>query len=206
MNQATTAVLQGHLRNEKGHQVPLELINQIDQTRDQVVRELVLSAKAMHEALSKFKGQVFGDVAAFITLSAEQYGVELGGKKGNVTLYSFDGQLKIQLAIQENIVFDERLQAAKALIDECIEEWSVGSDPKIKVLVHDAFKADKEGNINTGRVLGLRRLDIKDDKWTRAMTAIGESLQVVGSKQYMRFYERVGEDKYLPITLDMAAI
>ncbi|MFZ6675405.1 DUF3164 family protein [Undibacterium sp. Xuan67W] len=206
MNQVTAAIPEGYLRNAQGHLVPLTLIKPIDQTRDQVVQELALAAKTMRDLLSKFKGQVFGDVAAFVTLSAEQYGVELGGKKGNVTLHSFDGQFKIQLAIQENIVFDERLQAAKALIDECIEEWSVGSDPKIKVLVHDAFKTDKEGNINTGRVLGLRRLDIKDEKWTRAMTAIGESLQVVGSKQYMRFYERVGEDKYQPISLDMAAI
>lgn len=206
MNQATATIPEGYLRNAQGHLVPLTLIKPIDQTRDQVVQELALAARTMRDLLGKFKGQVFGDVAAFVTLSAEQYGVELGGKKGNVTLHSFDGQFKIQLAIQENIVFDERLQAAKALIDECIEEWSVGSDPKIKVLVHDAFKTDKEGNINTGRVLGLRRLDIKDDKWMRAMTAIGESLQVVGSKQYMRFYERVGEDKYVPISLDMAAL
>ncbi len=203
MNQAIPA---GYLRDAQGRLVPLDLVKPIDQTRDQVVQELVLAAKTVRDQLAKFKGQVFNDVAAFVNLSAEQYNVALGGKKGNVTLHSFDGKYKLQLAISENIVFDERLQAAKALIDECIEEWSAGSDPKIKVLVHDAFRTDKEGNINTGRVLGLRRLDIKDDKWTRAMDAIGESLQVVGSKQYVRFYERVGEDKYEPISLDIAAI
>ncbi|MFZ6644446.1 DUF3164 family protein [Undibacterium sp. TJN25] len=194
------------MQNAHGHLVPTELVKPIDQTRDSLVQELVLGAKTLRDELGQFKDQVFKDVAAFVVLSAEQYDVAIGGKKGNITLHSFDGRYKVQLAIQENITFDERLQAAKALIDECIAEWSVGSDPKIQVLVQDAFKADKEGKINTGRVLGLRRLEIKDDKWMRAMTAIGESLQVVGSKQYIRFYERIGEDKYAPISLDVAAI
>ena len=61
--------------------------------------------------------------------------------------------------------------------------------------------------INTGRVLALRRLDIRDEKWQKAMMAIGESLQVVGSKEYVRFYERVGDsDQYQPINLDVAAV
>ncbi|HTD05874.1 DUF3164 family protein [Undibacterium sp.] len=197
---------EGYMQNAQGHLVPTELVKPIDQMRHNLVLELVLGAKAVRDQLADFKDQVFKDFSAFVTLSAEQYDVALGGKKGNVTLFSYDGKYKVQLAISENIVFDERLQAAKALIDECISEWSVGSDPKIQVLVQDAFKTDKEGNINTGRVLGLRRLDIKDDKWKRAMDAIGESLQVVGSKQYIRFYERVGEDKYMPISLDIAAI
>jgi hypothetical protein len=34
--------------------------------------------------------------------------------------------LKIQRNIAEHIVFDERLQAAKQLIDECLKEWTEG--------------------------------------------------------------------------------
>lgn len=37
-------------------------------------------------------------------------------------------------------------------------------------------------NINTGRVLGLRRLVIADEEWGRAMMAIGDTLQLAGSK------------------------
>ena len=40
-----------------------------------------------------------------------------------------------------------------------------------------------------------------------AMKAISESLQVVGSKEYIRFYERIGSsDQYQPISLDIAAV
>lgn len=195
------------MRNALGHLVPISLVAPIDQARDQLVQELMKQASATHQLLAAFKERVFGDVLAFANLSAEQYNAKLGGKKGNITLHSFDGQFKIQLATAENIVFDERLQAAKALIDECIADWSQGSRPEIMVLVQQAFQTDKEGNLNTGRILGLRRLEIADPRWQSAMKAISESVQVVGTKQYIRFYERLGDtDQYRAISLDIAAV
>lgn len=196
----------GYRADATGRLVPEAMIKPIDRTRDELVQELVRQAILMSGALAEFKGRVFADLNAFAELSAEQYSVKFGGKKGNITLYTFDGRYKVQVAIAEHMVFDERLQAAKHLVDECIIGWSEGSRDEIKVLVQSAFDTDKEGKINTGRVLGLRRLDIKDEKWQRAMQAIGESLQVVGSKKYVRFYERVGEDQYKPISLDVAAV
>lgn len=197
----------GYMRNAQGHLVPDNLVKPIDKARDSLVRELFNDATQLNAALGRFKGRAFGDVAAFVQLSAEQYGTKIGGEKGNVTLYTYDGAIKIQVATSDNIVFDERLQAAKALIDECIHEWSEGSTPEIKVLVQQAFQADKEGKLSTGRVLGLRRLEIMDARWQNAMKAIGESVQVVGSKQYVRIYERVGDtDEYAPVNLNIAAV
>ena len=202
-----TAIPEGFWKDAKGCLVPESMIKPIDRTRDELARDLGLRAKAMSASLRDFKTTVFNEINAFVDLSAEQYDVKLGGKKGNLTLYSFDGAIKIQVAIAEHMVFDERLQAAKHLIDECIIDWSQGSRDEIKVLVQSAFQTDKEGKINTGRVLALRRLDIRDEKWQKAMQAISESLQVVGSKEYIRFYERVGDsDQYQPISLDLAAV
>ena len=204
MNKATE-VPEGYRADAKGCLVPLSMIKPIDLERDGLVKDLIGQAKAVSNIITELKEHVFNDINAFVELSAEQYGITMGGKKGNLTLYSFDGALKIQVAIAERMVFDERLQAARQLIDECITVWSEGSNDKIKVLIQGAFHTDKEGTINAGRVLALRRLDIKDAKWQTAMTAIGESLQLVGSKEYVRFYERVaGSDQYLPISLDMA--
>ena len=202
-----TAIPDGFWKDAKGCLVPESMIKPIDRTRDELSRDLGQRAKTMSAALRDFKTTVFNEINAFVDLSAEQYDVKLGGKKGNLTLYSFDGAIKIQVAIAEHMVFDERLQAAKHLIDECIIDWSQGSRDEIKVLVQSAFQTDKEGKINTGRVLALRRLDIRDEKWQKAMQAISESLQVVGSKEYIRFYERVGDsDQYQPISLDLAAV
>ena len=196
----------GYMKNPAGHLVPIETIRPIDLARDELVKEIVGKARRLNGHIGEFKGAAFADIAAFVQLSAEEYQVKIGGQKGNVTLLSFDGRYKVQRAISETLAFDERLQAAKALIDECITDWAQTSRPEIKVLVSDAFQVDKEGNINTGRVLGLRRLAITDDRWLRAMQAIGEAIQVVGSKSYVRVYERIGDTgEYQQIPLDVAA-
>lgn len=183
------------------------LIKPIDQARDQLVLELVEKAKQLHSLIAEFKVSAFGDVAAFVELSADQYGVKLGGKKGNVSLVSFDGRFKITKAVQQSIQFDERLQAARALIDQCLLEWTEGARPEVVTLVNDAFRTDTKGEVRTANVLALRRLDITDERWQRAMKAIAEACQVVGSKDYIRVHERVGDsDQWRAIPLDIAGV
>lgn len=203
----TTEIPQGYWKDAAGRLIPESMIQDIDKARNDLVIELAKLAQQQSASLLQFKRRAFADILAFVDLSAERYNVKLGGRKGNLTLSSFDGRFKVQIAMNERMVFDERLQAAKALIGECIIEWAKESSDNIKMLVQDAFQTDKEGKINTGRVLGLRRVKIEDEKWQRAMLAIGESLSVDGSKEYVRFYERVGEqDTYKPISLDIASM
>ena len=194
-----------YMKDAQGRLVPMEMVKEIDRERDSIVKELVAKALDVAGTIDLFKTKAMGDIQAFVDLSAEKYGVKKGGVKGNVTLMSFDGQFKVQRAIDETIEFDERLQAAKKLIDECLHDWSEGSRPEIKALINDAFYVDKKGKLNANRILGLRRLDIKDVKWQRAMTAIGESLQVTGTKAYIRIYERQADGAYKQISLDVAA-
>jgi aminopeptidase N len=197
----------GYMQDAKGRLVPISSVKPIDLLREDLVLQLVEQAKQLNQALTNFKAVAFGDIAAFVQTSAEQYGAALGGKKGNVTLHSYDGRYKIVRQAQDNIRFDERLQAAQALINECLTEWSEGSRVEIKTLINDAFRVDQEGQVNTGRVLALQRLDIKSEKWSRAMDAIRDSVQVVGSSSYVRVYERIeNTDQYRPIALDLASV
>lgn len=207
MDTSTHAIPAGYWRNAQGALIPVEMVKPIDRARNDLVHELVQQANELSQLMAKFKTSVFADIAAFVDLSLEQYDTNVGGKKGNLTLHSFDGRYKVQRAIQEHLQFDERLQAARALIDECLADWTAGAAPELKAIVANAFNTDKAGNISTSRVLGLRRLDIKDERWLKAMTAIGEAVQVVGSKAYIRVYERIGDSEmYRSIPLDIAAV
>lgn len=206
-NTETKTIPEGYMQDAKGALWPKDTVREIDLVRDELVREIVARAKEQSEQLAKFKAGVFGDIEAFVQLSGEKYGVKMGGAKGNVSLLSFDGRYKLQRAVAESLAFDERLQIAKELIDQCIHEWSTGSRAEIRALVNDSFQVDKEGRVNAARILSLRRLDITDEKWGKAMQAISESIQVAGSKTYFRVYERVGDtDQYRPISLDIAAV
>lgn len=203
----TPQIPDGFRQDAKNRLIPEESIKPIDLARDELVHELVGKAIELHRALAQFKAGAFGDIESFVQLSAEEYGVSVGGKKGNVSLLSFDGRYKIQRAIQDHITFDERLEAAKGLIDECLRDWTDGARSEIKVIVQDAFRTDRQGNLRTGAVLALRRHDFADPRWLKAMDAIADAVQVTGSKSYVRIYERIGDsDQYRPISLNIAEV
>lgn len=195
---------EGYQLNDKGHLIPIDKIKPIDKIRDDTVQALIKRAKALQSAMLETKDVLFKEFDNFVELSAAEYDTKLGGKKGNISLISFDGKYKIQRAVSDHLVFDERLQIAKSLIDECLTEWTKDSNDNIKVLIDDAFAVDKEGKISTRRVLSLRALDIIDEKWQQAMTAISDAITVVSSKEYIRFYERDDDGKYQQISLDFA--
>ncbi len=162
---------------------------------------------AISEALAAFKAKALGDIADLIAISAEKYQVKLGGKKGNVSIVTYDGRFKIERAMAERITFTEEILAAKELIDQCIRKWSEGADQHLRILVDRAFRANRQGQIKTGDVLSLLRVEIDDPDWQRAMEALKDSIQVNGTAVYIRVYQRVGNtDRYDPINLNIAAV
>lgn len=206
-NAATTAIPEGYREDTQGRLVPEGSIKPIDIERDRLVRELHKKALELHAALTAFRRLAFNDIEAFVALSVEQYGTTWGGRKGNISLLTFDGRLKVVIQRQEYISFDERLQAAKVLIDECLREWTADASPEIHAIINDAFRVDRDGNIRTAQVLALRRLNITDERWQRAMQAIGDAVQVTGSKSYIRVYERQDDSgKYASVVLDIAGV
>jgi len=197
---------QEFMTDSMGRQVPIKMVKEIDILRDQVVRRIADEAREIKSVLGEFKSRIRDDILDFVKKSAKDYGVEWGGKKGNISLTSYDGQFKLIIAMNDNITFDERLQVARDLIGKCLTKWSKGARDEIRVLVNDAFQVDKQGKISTARVLGLRRLDIQDADWQKAMTAITESVHITGTKQYLRIYERDANGEYQMIPLDVAAL
>ncbi|WLT30760.1 DUF3164 family protein [Geothrix sp. PMB-07] len=197
---------EGYRANANGDLVLIENIKEIDLLRDELVVSIAARARERSGELAEFKSTVQSEIDEFVLTSAARFKAKLGGAKGNLTLLSFDGRFKVIQANQDNIAFDERLQVAKAIIDKCIKRWSDGADAKLMALVNDAFQVDKAGNVSIRRVLGLRKLEIDDKDWKRAMDAISESVQVVSSKSYLRVYERDEAGEYKPISLDMAGV
>ncbi|MEX7635108.1 DUF3164 family protein, partial [Serratia marcescens] len=171
-----------------------------------VVLGIVDAARVLRQAMADFKAASMQQIGDFVDLSAQEYGVEYGGTKGNVTLPSFDGQFKILRAVGDHRVFDERIQAAKKLIDECVIKWSDGASDNLKALVDHAFRVNKQGRIDVNEVLSLRQIDIDDSRWQEAMDAIADSIQVTGTSQYLRIYERQPNGKYVQISLDIAGV
>ncbi|MBJ7318270.1 MAG: DUF3164 family protein [Brevundimonas sp.] len=193
------------MEDAKGVLTPVEVIRPTDLLEDETVRRVMGFARPLSAQVARFKQHTLDDILGLLAIFDQEYGVKKGGTKGNVTLTSYDGTLKIQLAIADQITFGPELQSAKALVDECVLEWSHGARPELAVIVQRAFNTDKAGLVNRAELFRLLRLEIEDVRWKRAMTAIKDSIRPVGTKEYVRFYERADpRSSWTPITIDVA--
>lgn len=195
-----------YMKDRKGRLVPVGQVSDYDLAMDSFVKEQIEVAKLRSAELHDFKRRAFDECYAWLDLIAEKYGRTRGGTKGNVSFSSFDGSLQITIKVQDSLTFGPELQIAKDLIDECVTEWSEGANDNLRAIISDAFQVDKEGQLNTGRILSLRRVKITDERWNKAMEAISESLQVAVSKTYINFREKDESGELINIPLNISAI
>lgn len=207
MNSSQAAVPAGYMQDNQGRLVPEDQVREQDKLRNQVVLELIEQAKEINQALRAFKKRALNDIADVIQIAADRWEVDLGGKKGNITLSSFNGQYKVQRVYAERITFTEELEAAKELFGRCLDRWTADASTNVRALIDRAFRPNKNGQIRTAELLGLLRLEIDDEEWEQACDALKQSISVNGSTVYLRVYERIGQsDNYRHIPLDLAGV
>jgi hypothetical protein len=199
-------VPEGYMLNAVGHFVPETSVREQDKLRDQVARELASEAIELNAKLAAFKKKSLGDIADLVSIAAERYGVSLGGEKGNVTVVSFDGELKVIRSYAKQISFTEEILAAKAQVLECVKSWTSGANAHLVEVVHRMLSPGRNGQIRTADVLEMLRWEIDDKDWKRAMQAVNDSILVSGTAVYVRVYKRLSGDKYEAVPLDLAAV
>lgn len=197
----------GRWLDAAGNHVPPKYIDQVDKKRDAMVEKLFRQALQAQERLQKFKALVEKDVAKYLTWLAETKGEEVLSPGGNYELRTFSGDKQLCVDVNKVIAFDERLQLAKQKINRCLELWSDGADDKLKAVVFDAFKVDRKGQLDSKRILGLRALKINDEDWQAAMDLITEAITITGTRRYLRFQVKDGQDaEWRTLRLDLAGV
>jgi hypothetical protein len=195
-----------YMRDAKGALVPIELVKAQHKLEDEIVRKVMGFARDLSGQIARFKAHTFEDLNGFQSLLEQEYGARAGGAKGNVTFQSFDGTMKVQVQIADQIAFGPELREAKKLVDECLVEWGADSRAELRALVNRVFSVEKEGQINRAELFSLLRLEIEDPRWLRGMEAIRDAIRVTGTKAYVRFYERAApEASWHAVTIDLAA-
>ncbi len=193
------------MRTCEGRMVPAKFVKPERRLEDQLVTGLLGKAQALHAAIVAFKSDVLDEIDTFKSLVAEQYGVKLGGRRDGIALTSFDLMTRVQVSVANTMTFGPELIAAKELIDQCLTEWSDGADDRLRLIVMSAFEVGEGRSLRVDRVLELRKMNITDAKWVRAMQAINDALTVARSKQYVRIYTRKNADApWEQIVLDVS--
>lgn len=198
----------GWWKNKRGGAIHPDRVKVEDKIKDEMIDKILGKAAVVTKAIKHFKNDAYDDVDSYFSLLLHEYGIEeKKGAKGNYTLENFSGTAKIQVSTSDNIIFDEKLQIAKAKLDEYFNEITEDADLDIKTLIDKVFDVDKQGEVNPRKILSLRSYDITHKKWLEAMAIIADSIEVVSNKEYIRFYTRKNIDEsYKQVTLDISGV
>lgn len=195
-----------YMQDAKGNLVPLTMVKAADLLIDEKVRWMMGHALDLNAQIARFRGHCFDDVGSLQALLAQEYGTTVGGAKGNLSLTTIDGRMKVTVQVADQIIFGPELQAAKKLVDECLADWGAGAGDELRAIVNNTFDVDKEGQINRSALFSLMRLAIEEPRWERAMEALRDSIRVIGSKTYIRFHRRDTPDgPWQAVTIDLSA-
>lgn len=194
-----------YMADGKGGLRALENIPPMKKLQDEQVRMIFGFAFALSAQVSRFKGHAYEDLGALDALMMQDYGVTIGGPKGNRTYSTFDGLMKIEVRIQDRIAYGPEMQIAKAIFDKVLTARASGSDPLIRSIITNAFDTDKEGKINRTNVFVLLGIEDPDPEFQQGQKAIRAAMHVIGSKSYLRFQHREAHDaEWQTLTIDLA--
>src|SRR3546814_19624633 len=124
------------MQDAEGRLVPESVVKPQHKQEDRLVRELMQGAVNLNGLLAEFRQHAHQDIQAHLQLIAEQYGVSRGGKKGNVTLHSYDGTLRVQIAVGEFLDFGPELHSSNDLIHPCLTALTASPREGLTQILH----------------------------------------------------------------------
>lgn len=198
-----------YMMNSRGEKVHVDLIKGDELMRDTLVNNLLADADVFRSMLGEFRAKSEQRVEEYMNTLMDKYHINAmaRSKKGNITLENFASTAKVQIAVQDTLAFDEKIQLAKMKFDEYFGVATEGSSEEIKLLINKAFDVDKEGNVDVKKILELRSYNIRHPKWVEGVALIEEAKKIVHSKRFIRFYRRaLPTDKWQHVSLDLAAV
>ena len=171
------------MRDSNGNDIPLKYVSKYDKQRDKTVRRILerfLKARAMLEQV------VAESIAELQALAATKESV---GAKGNFSARSFDALVQVSIRQQYNIYLDERVVKARELMlgyVEAVLGKVGGSDAAaLRLIIAEAFKANAQGFLSTGKVMSLLRMEIDNADWREAKRILQEAIKPQKGKRYL---------------------
>lgn len=191
------------MRDWNGNDVPVQYVSKYDKARDKVVRRIharFLKARAVLEQT------VAESIADLNALAATK---ESLGAKGNFSARSFDALLQVSIRQQYNIFLDERVVRARDLMLGYVESVLAkvgGNDAAaLRLIVAEAFKANAQGFLSTGKVMSLLKMEIDNDDWREANRILKEAIKPQKGKRYLVCEHRCStQGDFAAIRLDIA--
>lgn len=191
------------MRDSNGNDVPLKYVSKYDKAKDKAVRRILVRFLKERAALESVVADTIAELQALAQTK------ETVGTKGNFSAQSFDGLIRVSIKQQYNILLDERVVHARELMLGYIEGVLAtvrGSDAQaLRLIVAEAFKANAQGFLSTGKIMSLLRMEIDNADWREAKRILQESIKPQKGKRYLLCETRPDTQRdFAAIRLDIA--
>ena len=171
------------MRDSNGNDVPTKYVSKYDKAKDKAVRKILARFRKERAALESVVADTIAELQALAQTK------ESLGTKGNFSARSFDGLIQVSIKQQYNILLDERVIHARELMLGYIEGVLAkvgGNDAQaLRLIVAEAFKANAQGFLSTGKIMSLLRMEIDNDDWREAKRILQESIKPQKGKRYL---------------------
>jgi hypothetical protein len=196
----------GYWTDRDGRLVHIEDVADYEQLRETYLAPLLHRHLEIYLGIADLKARYLDDIEALLQLCWERHRVKFGGKKNNVTLYTFDGLFRIERNFQNRTRYDEQIGAAEALIKEFLDDVAASLPTDARTLISNAFERNAQGDIRRAEMIRLRGLKIEDERYRRAMQIIAAAEQIIDRACYFTVSVRDAGGKYQPLPLDLASV
>jgi len=191
------------MRDSNGNDIPLKYVSKYDKAKDKAVRRILARFLRARELL---EGVVSETIAELDVLAGTK---DKLGVKGNFSARSFDGLVQVSIRQQYNVLLDERVVHARDLmlgyIEKVLSRVGGNDAAALRLIVAEAFKANAQGFLSTGKVMSLLRMEINNDDWREAKRILQEAIKPQKGKRYLVCERRpTTQHDFAAIRLDIA--
>ena len=191
------------MRDSNGNDIPLKYVSKYDKAKDKAVRKVLARFLRARELLEGVVAETIAELEALADTK------EKLGAKGNFSARSFDGLIQVSIRQQYNIFLDERVVKARELMLGYIEKVLSrigGNDAQaLKIIVAEAFKANAQGFLSTGKIMSLLKMEIDNADWREAKRILQEAIRPQKGKRYLVCERRAStQADFEAVRLDIA--
>lgn len=192
--------------DETGTSIPFNRLSKSEKLKEKLAESLLKKALKIQALLEEFKSDSDGSVNELKEVLIEEKLLNKSSK-GNLTFYSFDRSVKLEVSVNEMIQFDEGLiSAARECLDSFITKNVHGTDEVVRTLINSAFH-NTRGGLDSKKVLSLMkyRTKIKAAEFQKALNLIEQAISRPTSKKYFRIWVKDHQDAYQNVDLNFSS-
>lgn len=172
-----------------GREVPAKYVPKFAKEKDAAARKIL---EAWRKEEARLKALWKETVAAVEKIHAgarkeEKLEPAAVADKGYFSFRTFDGRVTVRLDRAREVVFNEKLDLAKELIDEAVEEIAGEAAGDLRTIVESAFKPrGKNRTLDRQRLSDICKMNVRNAKWQKAVELIKAAAEESQRMDYLR--------------------